>query len=211
MSGPFSDPVAVASYHERARNTVPGLRVLHQLVDQLLCESVASDGRVLVVGAGGGLELNHLAENHPGWQFVGVDPSKPMLDLARETLGGHLDRVELHQGEASSAPAGPFDGATCLLTLHFLPEAQRLETLREIHKRLRPGAALVTCHISAPEGDRRRTALERFSAFAGGGALAGQLPILTPEADEDLLREAGFTTVELYYAALALRGWVAQA
>lgn len=211
MPGPFSDPVAVASYHERARNTVPGLTTLHRLVDHLLGETVPENGRVLVVGAGGGLELLHLAESRPGWQFDGVDPSKPMLDLARETLGVHLDRVDLHEGEASSAPAGPFDGATCLLTLHFLPEAQRLETLREIHRRLRPGAQLVTCHISAPEGDRRRTALERFSTFAGGGALAGQLPILTPEADEGLLREAGFTTVELYYAALALRGWVAQA
>ena len=40
-------------------------------------------------------------------------------------------------------------------------------------------------------------------------ALATRLPILTPEQDEALLREAGFTGVGTYYAALTLRGWLA--
>jgi tRNA (cmo5U34)-methyltransferase len=34
-----------------------------------------------------------------------------------------------------------------------------------------------------------------------------RLPLLTPAQEEDLLREAGFTDVELYYAAFSLRGW----
>ncbi|MGB8350443.1 MAG: hypothetical protein WCE47_08435, partial [Gaiella sp.] len=58
----FSDPAAVASYAERTRRAVPGLDVLHGIVEQILAESVPNDGRVLVVGAGGGLELTHLAE-----------------------------------------------------------------------------------------------------------------------------------------------------
>lgn len=42
-------------------------------------------------------------------------------------------------------------------------------------------------------------------------ALATRLPILTPEEDEALLREAGFARVDTYYTVLTLRGWLAYA
>ena len=42
--------------------------------------------RPLVVGAGGGLELEDMARAHSGWRFDGVDPSQPMLDLAAQRL-----------------------------------------------------------------------------------------------------------------------------
>ena len=218
---PFSDPAAVASYAERARRSVPGLDVLHGIVEQILAESVPNDGRVLVVGAGGGLELTFLAERHEGWTFDGVDPSAPMLDLARERMGPLASRAALHEGYVADAPEGPFDAATCLLTLHFLPREERLRTLREIRRRLRPGAPLVTFHHSVPAGDARAAWLERYARFAAGpdddpaevagraATLSTQLPLLSPEEDEALLREAGFAEVGTYYAALTLRGWLA--
>ena len=43
-------------------------------------------------------------------------------------------------------------------------------------------------------------------AAAGIGA---RLPALSPSDDEALMREAGFEHVELFYAALTFRGWVA--
>ena len=219
----FSDPAAVASYADRARRSVPGLDVLHGIVEQILAESVPNDGRVLVVGAGGGLELTHLAERHDGWTFDGVDPSAPMLDVARETMGPLAARVALHEGYVTDAPEGPFDAATCLLTLHFLPRDERLRTLREIRRRLRPGAPLLTFHHSVPANDARAAWLERHARFAAGpdadpaqvaeraAALSMQLPILDPDEDEALLREAGFEDVGTYYTALTLRGWLAYA
>ena len=48
----------------------------------LVAECALSDARVLVLGAGGGLELKALAEAHSGWTFDGVDPSPDMLALA---------------------------------------------------------------------------------------------------------------------------------
>ena len=38
-----------------------------------------------------------------------------------------------------------------------------------------------------------------------------RLPVLTPEQDADLLRQAGFADVETFYAAFTFRGWVATA
>ena len=106
----------------------------------LLAERTPANGRVLVLGAGGGLELNAFAESHPGWSFDGVDPSADMLRLAEQMVRPHAARIRLHEGYIESAPMGPFDAATSLLTFHFIPRDRRLETLKQLHRRLKPGA-----------------------------------------------------------------------
>lgn len=85
-NAPFTDPAAVARYAEGPRRNVPGYDSLLRMSRILLAERVSADGRVLVVGAGGGLELEDMALAHPGWRFDGVDPSQPMLDLAAQRL-----------------------------------------------------------------------------------------------------------------------------
>lgn len=217
----FSDPQAVARYAEGPVRQVPGFHALQQMTALLLAERVPAQGRVLVLGAGGGLELKVFAEAQPGWRFVGVDPSAEMLALARQTLGDLDARVTLHQGYIESTALEPFDGATCLLTLHFLPEAERLRTLRELLLRLKPGAPLVGAHhsVAQPLEERARW-LRRYAAFATASgvpaaqaenaiaAISERLPLLSPEQDEALLRQAGFEGVELFYAGFTFRGWV---
>ncbi|MDY6946521.1 MAG: class I SAM-dependent methyltransferase [Pseudomonadota bacterium] len=227
MSAPtdvFSDPEAVARYAEGPSRLVPGFADLYRMTRLLIAERSAADARVLVVGAGGGLELKSFAENQPGWRFDGVDPSAQMLQLAEATLGPLASRVRLHNGYIDAAPAGPFDAATCLLTLHFIPLEQRLRTLREIHRRLQPGAPLVVAHLSFPQSEAERDVwLSRYVAFAVSSgidaakvanartAIGAQLPIVAPEQDESLLRDSGFTCVSLFYAGFTFRGWVAYA
>ncbi|MNS09802.1 hypothetical protein D3C72_413000 [compost metagenome] len=222
MTG-FNDPSAVARYAENPPRLVPGFSDLQRMTRLLLSEWAPADGRILVVGAGGGLELQAFAEAQAGWRFTGVDPSAEMLKLARRTLGPLADRAKLHEGYIASAPTGPFDGASCLLTLHFVPAAERLATLKAIRRRLKPGAPFVVAHHSLPEGPDRHLWLDRFAAFAadngvafdqakaGARALGENLPILSPEAEVDLLRAAGFVNPQLFYAAFSFRGWVAYA
>ena len=219
----FLDPADVSSYAERVEKIVPGLRDLHRMAGVLLAERASADARILVLGAGGGLELKAFAAMHPGWHFDGVDPSTEMLDLARRTLGLPTPHVRLHEGYIDTSPNGPFDGATCLLTLHFLSSTERLKTLQEIYLRLKPGASLVVAHHSFPTNDpARHRWLARNAAFATAsgvpeaqaeGSIAvmkERLPVLTPEQDADLLRQAGFTDIELFYGAFTFKGWVAR-
>lgn len=120
----------------------------------LLAEQAPHDARVLVLGAGGGLELRAFADAQPGWRFVGVDPA--MLDEAKRALGPDAGRVDFRQGYIDDTPEGPFDAATCLLTLHFLPFEERTRTVAEVHRRLRPGAPFVAAHSSFPQGATAR-------------------------------------------------------
>ena len=100
----FSDPQAVARYAEGPLRQVPGFLALQQMSRLLLAEHVPAQGRVLVLGAGGGLELKAFAEAQPGWQLLGVDPAAPMLALAEQTLGPLMSRVQLLEGYIDDAP-----------------------------------------------------------------------------------------------------------
>lgn len=220
----FSDPKAIAGYAENAARRVPGLGDMHRMSALLLAECTPPNGRVLVIGAGGGMELKVFAQTFPNWQLDGVDPSAEMLSLAKTALGQLSSRVNLHHGYVEAAPNGPFDSATCLLTLHFTTEAERYRTLCEIHSRLKPGGALVTMHYSIAENSTERELwLSRCAAFAissgvdheqaknAAVAIGKQLPILAPAKDEELMRKAGFSNISTFYIALAFRGWVAYA
>ncbi|HEY4366623.1 MAG TPA: class I SAM-dependent methyltransferase [Steroidobacteraceae bacterium] len=220
----FTDPQAVARYAEGPPRIVPGFADLQRMAMLLLAERTPQDARVLVVGAGGGLELKVFAENQRNWQFDGVDPSAEMLKLAESTLGPLISRVHLHHGYIDVAPDGPFDAAACLLTLHFVPREERLRTIREIQRRLKPGAPLVIAHLSFPQSEQERSLwLSRYVSFAvaagvdpekaanARAAIDAQLPILAPEQDEALLRDSGFTNVSLFYVGFTFRGWVAYA
>lgn len=219
----FSDPQTVSRYATGPVRQVPGFHAMQQMTSLLLAETVPHDGHVLVLGAGGGLELKVFADAHAGWRFTGVDPSAEMLALAKTTLGPLASRVELVEGYIDTAPAGPFDGATCLLTLHFLPAEERLHTLKELAQRLKPGAPLIVAHHSFPLADGAKERwLDRYAAFAvaSGGipaadarnavaAIGSRLPVIAPEQDAALLHEAGFDNIELFYAAFTFKGWIA--
>ena len=220
---PFTDPQAVARYAEGPPRLVPGLAGLHRMAMILMSEGTPAHARVLVFGAGGGMELRAFAEARPGWRLDGVDPSAPMLALALATLGPLAHRARLVEGTIEAAPEGPYDAAACLLTLHFLPRDERLRTLAALRRRLRPGAPFVAAHHSIPAGEERALWLGRYAAFAeasgveptqargAASAIMERLPVLTPEEDEALMREAGFAGVALFYAGLTFRGWVARA
>lgn len=219
----FSHPPSVARYADGPVRQVPGFHDLQRMAMLLLAEHVPAPGHVLVLGAGGGLELRAFAEAQPGWRLLGIDPSPQMLALAKDTLGPLVSRVQLLEGYIDHAPETAFDGATCLLTMHFLPIEVRLHTLKELRRRLKPGAPLVVAHHSFPQAREEKLRwLQRYAAFAVSSGVAldassaveamdARLPLLSPEQDVALMREAGFNTIEMFYAAFTFKGWVAYA
>jgi tRNA (cmo5U34)-methyltransferase len=215
---------SVNSYSEGPPRQVPGYSSLHRMVSLLLAERTPADGRVLILGAGGGQELKALAEAHSGWSFDGVDPSADMLQLAEQVVGPHHGRIRLHEGYISDAPEGPFDAVTCILTFHFIPHDQRLETLTQVRRRLKVGAPFVLVHLSFPQTEPERSIwIARHVAFglsnraepahaeSARQAIRSGLTILSPEEEVAMLRHAGFSDASLFYAGLSIKGWVAYA
>ena len=224
MKPPAFDADAASAYAEGPPRQVPGYESLHRMVSLLLAERTPADGRVLVLGAGGGQEVKALAEAHPGWSFDGVDPSADMLRLAEQVVEPHTARIRLHEGFIDDAPEGPYDAATSILTFHFIPREQRLETLTQIRRRLKPGAPFIMVHLSFPQAEpERSTWIARHVAYglsngtdpahaeSARQAIGDRLTILSPEEEEAMLRQAGFSGGSLFYAGLSIKGWIAYA
>lgn len=143
-----------AHYDSQAAVALAGVQAMYELgVSALTSQLDGQDAAsLLFVGLGTGAELVPYSRfDVPGWRFTGVDPSEAMLAVARERLAaeGLLARTHLHVGELHSLPPGPaFDGAQMLGVLHHVPAAERPGLLREVVRRLRPGAPLVVgCRV----------------------------------------------------------------
>ena len=223
----FADPERVKQYVEVGPPAfTPGHGGLLQMIGVLLGEAMPDAGELLVVGAGGGLEIRYLATVEDQWRFVGVDPAGAMLDLARALAGPATgDRMILINGTVVDVPPGPYDATTCILVLGLIPDdGSKLSTLEEVRRRLKPGAPLVLVDqcidLSAPDAIRRLERYGRYALRSGvpadtvmkAKAAIGASTTMVPEwRNAELLRQAGFRDIELFYAGMAWKGWVAYA
>ena len=154
---PQQDPSTIfdqkhaAEYDQRFAKAA-AMRDALQLLTAAVLGDLPADARVLSVGAGTGLEIAYLAQRFPGWRFMAVEPSGPMLAVCRSKMEecGISARCEFHGGYLDSLPPSePFDAATSLLVSQFvLDPVARTEFFRAIARRLRPGGVLVAADLA---------------------------------------------------------------
>ncbi|MGZ4032196.1 MAG: class I SAM-dependent methyltransferase [Tumebacillaceae bacterium] len=213
-------------YQTISKHIIPGYDVLYQLEEALLHTSLGTDARILIVGAGGGQELVTLGVPNQGWTFTGVEPSEAMLTGARQRAEQHnlQERIRFHHGFAHELPEDElYDGATCNLVMHFIPDdADRLALLQSIAKRLKPGASLM---FSTMIGDIETAEFKRFltansyimrtigftpeQLHAMQNVVGTEIIPVPNTKVEALLQQAGFEHISQFNASLLLGGWVA--
>ncbi len=211
-------------YDTRYVKMAPIRELLHFVTDASLA-GLPEEARVLIVGAGTGLELQYLAAKHPGWRFVAVEPSEPMLRQLQSRCcdAGLTERCTLFHGFIEELPAGElFDGATSLLVSQFLLKPKdRCSFFRGIAERLKLEAPLLIADLSAdlkaPEGE---AIVDRwFEAMSDSQVVPEQLEILrqgllqyvsiiAPRRLEALIESAGFGAPLQLAQALLIRAWV---
>ncbi|MEW5726895.1 MAG: methyltransferase domain-containing protein [Pseudomonadota bacterium] len=222
------DAEKAQAYDHRIRAAIPGYEALHQLACVMVAEATGGQGRVLVAGAGTGAECVALALACPGVKVVGVDPSAEMLRLAERKVADHhlVDRVRLYPSEVKALPLfEPFDAATLLLVLHFLPDdGAKLALLSDIATRLEPGAPLVLADLFGPAWDEPWQAslrtcwghLQRAAGIPpedierGFAHVDRDIHPLTETRLAELCAEAGLSAPRPFFRALCFGGWVAR-
>ncbi|WP_406699422.1 class I SAM-dependent methyltransferase [Singulisphaera sp. Ch08] len=177
------DQKCASGYDQQWSKIAPLREALHLLVGAVLSD-LRDDARILCVGAGTGPELIYLAERFPGWRFVAVEPSAPMLDVCRRKAEerGIAARCEFHEGYLESLPPGEeFDAATSLLVSQFLLDREaRTGFFRGIADRLRLGGFLVNADLSSD------TSPAAYQSLRGIWYRMMQAGELTPEAIEKM-------------------------
>lgn len=109
--------------------------------------------QVLDVGCGTGI-LTQLAAEAVGvsGKVVGIDPSVPMIALARQNAVRARSQAEFKLGvvERLQFEDNRFDAVLSSLMLHHLPAGLKREGLSEIHRVLKPGGRLLAVDFDRP-------------------------------------------------------------
>jgi tRNA (cmo5U34)-methyltransferase len=215
-------------YAVQSRIALAGYDACHELAACLLAAALGreSGAHVLVAGAGGtAQEILTTARLAPRWRYTAVDPSGPMLDLARANVAsaGLTDRVRFHQGRIEDLAASErYEAATLVGVLHHLPgEAAKQAILSALAARLAPGAPLILAgnrgaYASRPlflsawsERWRQHGADDREVEAKLGKIRHGAEPPASDAAVAALLEGAGFGAAELFFSSLFWGAWIA--
>lgn len=159
------DEERARTYDAGARTVMAGYEGLHEMARDGLAAYLPPDrpARLLLLGIGTGYEAEHLRQRFPAWQLIGVDPSEPMLRVARQRLTG----VDLRLGVLDDfADLVGLDGVLSVGVLHHLPTREEQPLwIRSIGQRLRSGGvALIGCQVGPYQIDsaRMRTLQSRW-------------------------------------------------
>lgn len=217
-----------ASKYRRVQHVMPGVDALYRCIRAICDAKLEQDANILIVGVGGGREIEALAASPKHYRLTGIDPSDAMLDVACEyvTSAEASERVELIRGLTADLPeTANFDAATSILVMHFLTDDGSKETyLGEIRKRLKPGATYL--HADVTFGDRaefeaQASAMREHAKLVGLEEIADAPPdaiakmafaqptssIMSEARVLELFASAGFRVIAPFYRGFWYAGW----
>lgn len=222
------DPSRAGEYEQQSRIALAGYDACHELSACMLAAALGagSTAKVLVAGAGGpAQEITKAGRLEPHWRFTAVDPSAPMLDIARARIAeaNMAARTDVILGTVDELPDEPvFDAATLIGVLHHLPgEEAKRDILHALASRLKPGAPLILAgnhYAYASETLMLQAWGERWRMLGAtpdevkaklGKILQGADPPHSEAAVLALLAEAGFEAPKRFFSSLFWGAWIA--
>ena len=229
QAGNFDEkpPVKVEKYDKSIRLFCGAYEEMFKISHCCLRARLPMHAKVLVVGAGTGMEISEFAPLNPGWSFCGVDPSADMLALAKKKIAEKnlASEIELRKGYVDDLKEeAVFDGATCILVMHFLKDdGAKLALLESIYKRLKHGASFVLIdgfgEPGSMEFEEIKMAWKQYPLISGvscetvenafNDVIMKMIQFVPESRILELLRTAGFTRVFKYYSGFLYGGWMA--
>jgi tRNA (cmo5U34)-methyltransferase len=221
----FNEPVARV-FDDMLERSVPFYKECQQMVIDLARHFAQKDSAIYDLGCSTGTLLRHLVKAIPkskNNRFVGLDNSEAMLKKARGKLKGHLKQCELVEADLE----GDFelDDASVIImnyTLQFIPPKRRAAMLKKIYQGLRPGGGLILIEKVRGESDglndlfveqyhayKRSQGYSKLEIAKKREALENVLVPLKPGKNRDLLAEAGFRQVDVFFKWFNFAGFLA--
>lgn len=213
--GGFSFDENVAEvFDDMISRSVPLYQEVQQLIPSL-AEMLNHDTvKVVDLGCSTGTSLIALAQALPKreLELIGVDISRPMLEQCEKKLNtlGLNERMKIYQDDIRSFE---FKEASIVLmnyTLQFVPVGYRLELLSRIRQSIRPGGFLVLSEkfvhddvqldqslVELYFDYKKRNGYSELEISRKRDALENVLVPFSVKENETLMKEAGFTEVEL--------------
>lgn len=211
-------------YEKGIRRTLPSYDAMLRLIQTFYHSTLPEKAEILIVGAGSGNEILQLAEGRPYWSFTGIDPSESMLKIAQERLKSLTNRMSFHQGTIldTQLSTEKYDAASLVLVLHFIQDYEdKVSTLKEIAKHLKPGAPFVlVSKYGEPGSIETELQFDLWRSYwlqhtklsvSDVAEMEKSIRSLSFMREEDivtLLQKAGFIKPSRFFATTLFGGWV---
>lgn len=211
-------------YDDLKLRVIPGYRQVQNLA--LRYATTKPRPRVLELGCGTGEWAAGFCRVHPETEYVAVEFSPKMREVASARLASHGTRFRLIDGDLNGPlPKGPFDLVVSFFAIHHVANKPRL--VHDVAASLASGGLFVYADIIvAADPALERSFLDGWVAFMREAGLDPErIPyVLADHRDNDIaesaaaqisyLRDAGFAPADviwscekfaLFYAAKSLR------
>lgn len=155
----WKEPDTAREFLQRRSAHVP-FRQTQQAVIARVCGLLSSPPtRILDLGCGDGIVLEHLLDRFPAATGIGVDCSLPMLESAAQRLAPLVSRCELSEADLADPDwlddleedDQSFDVVVASFAIHHLTDERKFDVYREAFDLLRPGGVFINCeHVASP-------------------------------------------------------------
>lgn len=219
----FNKEVA-SCFSDMLRRSIPDYKTLRELVFYTGYSFIKDGSNVIDLGASNGESIKMFidyASYYKKAHFYLIDKSEPMLEeaskklyYAKNTSFLNLDLTEINFNLEA-------DLITSILTLQFIPIEYRPKILRNIYKALSDeGAFILVEKVICPNSDNNELFIKEYYRIKEENgyskeqinnkkrSLENVLVPLTVKQNEELLKEAGFSSIECFWRYYNFCGWI---
>jgi tRNA (cmo5U34)-methyltransferase len=159
---------------------------------------------LLDIGCGTGLELKSIYKRFPNVKVTGIDLSESMLDKLRESYGDKNIEIINADYFEYSYEENKFDAAMSFMTLHHFRYEKKQQIYKKLYRTIKTGGYYIECDYIACCEEEEALCLEGYEYRRKQNNIPEDMLIhidipLTLEHQKELLKNAGFKTVEVLY------------
>lgn len=130
---------------------------------------IAPSNRILDLGCGTGTLAVLIKKQYPPTRMTGIDGDAKILNIARRKAVKERVEIEFDEGMSFALPCadGSFDRVLSSLFFHHLTRKNKLKTLHEVFRVLKPGGELHVADFGLPANLLMRIASRVIKLFDG--------------------------------------------
>ena len=210
-------------YDSQVNATIPFYSEFHRAAIDLALSVNQAPNAWLDTGCGTGNLCMTACQKLPDTAFTLADPSPQMLDIAKEKLRD-IPNINFMQSDSQNldCESNTFDVITAIQCHHYLNRKSRKSAIKNCFRMLNPNGVFITFENILPLSETGvQIALKRWGGFQMARGKSREetenhlkrfnneyFPITISE-HIDLLKEAGFVSVEILWASYMQAGFYA--
>lgn len=221
----FDDKIAPI-FDEHVRQHIPLYDEIHISIQQLANWFIEENTNVYDIGTSTGSLIVDLYKNtaRNNVSYIGIDTSKEMIDIASQNLKkNNVDALVLQQDVMNdSFKIENASFVASILTNQFIKIEQRQSLINKIYKGLNAGSAYIVVEkvvgnnakfnemwVEMYHEAKLRNGLSEKEVIAKARSIRGILKPLSIKENTNLLKNAGFKEVDMFFKWCNFAGFIA--